>query len=71
MAMSCRAHRDARGKIQERVSVDVFDDGAVAFLGYQRIFTSERRRHEFGVGGDDLLRSRAGQRRDEARRFYF
>ena len=71
MAVSCRANRDARSEIQERVSVYVFDDRAVASLGYERVFASQRRRHELGVGGDDLLRLRPRQRRDEARCFYF
>src|SRR6516162_1560141 len=43
----------------------------MAFPGYQRVFAGERRRHELGVGSDHLLRVRAGQRRDEARCFYF
>jgi len=43
----------------------------MAFLGYQRVFAGERRRHELGVGSDDLLRVSAGQRRDEARCLYF
>jgi hypothetical protein len=71
VAVARRANRDARGKIQERIPVDVFHDSAVAFLGHQSVFAGERWRHKLGVSGDDLLRFRARQRRDEVRCFYF
>ena len=71
MAVPGRANRDACGKIQKGVSVHVFDDCAVAFLGHQWVFTGERRRHVLGVGGNDLLRFRTRQRRDETGCFHF
>src|SRR5207245_11656629 len=61
----------ARSKIQKLISVHVFHDGAVAFFCYQRIFARQRRRHELGVGGDDLLRLRPREGGHEARCFCF
>ena len=61
MAVACGADRDARGKVQKHVAVNVFDHCAAPALGYQRVIAGVGRRHEFGVGLEHALGFGPGQ----------
>ena len=65
MAMAGGANRNACGEIEEHVAVDVFDHGAAAALGDQRVIARVGRRHEFRVGFEHALGVRTGQLGDE------
>ncbi len=71
MAVAGGAHGDARGKIQERVSVHIFNRRAVAALRHQRIIARVRRRDVFRVALDDALSFGSRQRHQQAGQFCF
>ena len=50
-----RAHRDARGEVEESVAVDVGDDEARAALGDERVGAGQGRAGDGLVAGDDAL----------------
>ena len=69
MAVARRADGDTRAEIQERISVRIFHDSAVAALGDKRIVTRERRRNVFCVVGNHFLRLWPRQSGDDSGQF--
>src|SRR6202142_2940812 len=62
MAVSGRGHGDPCRKIEELVTIYVFDHNATAALGNQRIGARVRRRNEFFVARKNALGVGAGKR---------
>ena len=60
--------RDAGVEIQEAVAIHVFDDGAFALCGHQRIAAGVGWRYDFLIAFDDGTRARAGDGAGEARK---
>ena len=67
MAVPRGHHGDSRGEIKERVSIDVFDDGAPAAPGHQRIAPRVGRGNKLPVEFNNASSIRTRQGRDQLR----
>jgi hypothetical protein len=71
VAVSRRADGDPCRKIEENVSINVFDNCAASPLCNQGILPRIGRRHEFAVLLHDALGKGSGQLCYQARKFHF